>query len=101
VKEKTNKVKWRWVMRKVLCNICSTIWGACAVVLLLCYTTKLFVLDEKHKVLLSFIQCLSMLGATVLSERYKDSKNKRILRISLIVLLSFVTLFTLYIFIRT
>lgn len=101
MKEKTNKVKWRWVMRKVLCNICSTIWGACAVVLLLCYTTKLFVLDEKHKVLLSFIQCLSMLGATVLSERYKDSKNKRILRISLIVLLSFVTLFTLYIFIRT
>ena len=88
-------------MRKVLCNICSIIWGACAVVLLLCYTTKLFVLDEKHKVLLSFIQCLSMLGATVLSERYKDSKNKRILRISLIVLLSFVTLFTLYIFIRT
>ena len=88
-------------MRKVLCNICSTIWGACAVVLLLCYTTKLFVLDEKHKVLLSFIQCLSMLGATVLSERYKDSKNKRILRISLIVLLSFSTLSTLYIFIRT
>ena len=88
-------------MRKVLCNICSTIGGACAVVLLLCYTTKLFVLDEKHKVLLSFIQCLSMLGATVLSERYKDSKNKRILRISLIVLLSFSTLFTLYIFIRT
>ena len=101
MKEKTKGKKWRWVMRKVLCNICSTIWGACAVVLLLCYTTKLFVLDEKHKVLLSFIQCLSMLGATVLSERYKDSKNKRILRISLIVLLSFSTLFTLYIFIRT
>ena len=88
-------------MRKVLCNICSTIWCACAVILLLYYTTKLFVLDEKHKALLSFIQCLGMLGATVLSERYKDSKNKRILRLSLIVLLSFVTLFTLYIFIRT
>ena len=88
-------------MRKVLCNICSTISVACAIVLLLCYTTKLFVLDEKYKVLLSFIQCLGMLGNTVLSERYKDSKNKRILRISLIVLLSFVTLFTLYIFIRT
>ncbi len=88
-------------MRKVLCNICSTIWGACAVVLLLCYTTKLFALDEKHKVLLSLIQCLGMLSNTVLSERYKDSKNKRILRISLIVLLSFATLFTLYIFIRT
>lgn len=88
-------------MRKVLCNICSIIWGACAVVLLLCYTIKLPVLDEKHKVLLSFIQCLGMLGNTVLSERYKDSKNKRILRMSLIVLLSFSTLFTLYIFIRT
>lgn len=88
-------------MRKVLCNICSIIWGACAVVLLLCYTIKLPVLDEKHKVLLSLIQCLGMLGNTVLSERYKDSKNKRILRISFIVLLSFVTLFTLYIFIRT
>ena len=88
-------------MRKVLCNICSTIWGACAVVLLLCYTTKLFALDEKHKVLLSLIQCLGMLSNTVLSERYKDSKNKRILRMSLIVLLSFSTLFTLYIFIRT
>lgn len=88
-------------MRKVLCNICSIIWGACAVVLLLCYTTKLFALDEKHKVLLSLIQCLGMLSNTVLSERYKDSKNKRILRISFIVLLSFVTLFTLYIFIRT
>jgi len=88
-------------MRKVLCNICSIIWGACAVVLLLCYTIKLPVLDEKHKVLLRFIQCLGMLGTTVLSERYKESKNKRILRISLIVLLSFVTLFTLYIFIRT
>lgn len=88
-------------MRKVLCNICSIIWGACAVVLLLCYTIKLPVLDEKHKVLLSFIQCLGMLGNTVLSKRYKDSKNKRILRITLIVLLSFVTLFTLYIFIRT
>ena len=88
-------------MRKVLCNICSIIWGACAVVLLLCYTTKLFALDEKHKVLLNLIQCLGMLGDTVLSERYKDSKNKRILRISLIILLSFSTLFTLYIFIRT
>lgn len=88
-------------MRKVLCNICSIIWGACAVVLFLCYTIKLPVLDEKHKVLLSLIQCLGMLGNTVLSERYKDSKNKRILRISFIVLLSFVTLFTLYIFIRT
>ena len=88
-------------MRKVLCNICSIIWGACAVVLLLCYTIKLPVLDEKHKVLLRFIQCLGMLGNTVLSERYKDSKNKRILRISLIVLLSFSTLFTLYILIRT
>ena len=88
-------------MRKVLCNICNTIWGACAVVLLLCYTTKLFVLDEKHKVLLSLIQCLGMLGNTVLSERCKESKNKRILRISLIVLLIFVTLSTLYIFIRT
>nr|WP_314448151.1 hypothetical protein [uncultured Lachnoanaerobaculum sp.] len=88
-------------MRKVLCNICSIIWGACAVVLLLCYTTKLFVLDEKYKVLLNLIQCLGMLSNTVLSERYKESKNKRILRISLIVLLSFSTLFTLYIFIRT
>lgn len=88
-------------MRKILCNICSIIWGACAVVLLLCYTIKLPVLDEKHKVLLSLIQCLGMLGNTVLSKRYKDSKNKRILRISLIVLLSFVTLSTLYIFIRT
>ncbi len=88
-------------MRKVLCNICSTIWGACAVVLLLCYTTKLFVLDEKYKVLLNLIQCLGMLGNTVLSERCKDSKNKRILRISLIILLSFSTLFTFYIFITT
>ena len=88
-------------MRKVLCNICSTIWCACAVILLLCYTIKLPVLDEKHKVLLNLIQRLGMLGDTVLSERYKDSKNKRILRISLMVLLSFVTLFTLYIFIRT
>lgn len=88
-------------MRKVLCNICSIIWGACAVVLLLCYTIKLPVLDEKHKVLLSFIQCLGMLGYILLSEHCKDSKNKRILRISLIVLLSFVTLSTLYIFIRT
>ncbi len=88
-------------MRKVLCNICSTLCVACAVVLLLCYTTKLFTLDEKHTVLLNLIQCLGMLGNTVLSERYKDSKNKRILRISLIVLLSFSTLFTLYIFIRT
>ena len=88
-------------MRKVLCNICSTIWCACAVILLLCYTTKLLALDEKHKVLLNLIQCLGMLGDTVLSERYKESKNKRILRISLIVLLSFSTLFTLYIFIRT
>ena len=88
-------------MRKVLCNICSIIWGACAVVLLLCYTIKLPVLDEKHKVLLNLIQCLGMLGTTVLSERCEDSKNKRILRISLIVLLIFVTLFTLYIFIRT
>lgn len=88
-------------MRKVLCNICSIIWGACAVVLLLCYTTKLFALDEKHKVLLSLIQCLGMLCNTILSEHYKDSKNKRILRISFIVLLSFSTLFTLYIFIRT
>jgi len=88
-------------MRKILCNICSIIWGACAVVLLLCYTIKLPVLDEKHKVLLSFIQCLGMLGTTVLSEHCKESKNKRILRISLIVLLSFSTLFTLYIFIRT
>ena len=88
-------------MRKVLCNICSIIWGACAVVLLLCHTTKLFALDEKHTVLLNLIQCLGMLGDTVLSERYKDSKNKRILRISLIILLSFSTLFTLYIFIRT
>ena len=88
-------------MRKVLCNICSIIWGACAVVLFLCYTIKLPVLDEKHKVLLNLIQCLGMLGDTVLSERYKDSKNKRILRISLIILLSFSTLFTLYIFIRT
>ena len=88
-------------MRKVLCNICSIIWGACAVVLFLCYTIKLPVLDEKHIVLLSFIQCLGMLGTTVLSEHCKESKNKRILRISLIVLLIFVTLFTLYIFIRT
>lgn len=88
-------------MRKVLCNICSIIWGACAVVLLLCYTIKLPVLDEKHKVLLRFIQCLGMLGTTVFSEHCKESKNKRILRISLIVLLSFSTLFTLYIFIRT
>ena len=88
-------------MRKVLCNICSIICVACAVVLLLCYTIKLPVLDEKHKVLLSFIQCLGMLGTTVLSEHCKESKNKRILRISLIVLLIFVTLFTLYIFIRT
>lgn len=88
-------------MRKVLCNICSIIWVACAVILLLCYTIKLPVLDEKHKVLLRFIQCLGMLGTTVLSEHCKDSKNKRILRISLIVLLIFVTLFTLYIFIRT
>ena len=88
-------------MRKVLCNICSIIWGACAVVLLLCYTIKLPVLDEKHKVLLSFIQCLGMLGDMVLSERYKDGKNKRILRISLIVLLSFSTLFTLYVYITT
>ena len=88
-------------MRKVLCNICSTISVACAVVLLLCHTTKPFALDEKHTVLLNLIQCLGMLSNTVLSERYKDSKNKRILRISLIVLLSFVTLSTLYIFIRT
>ena len=88
-------------MRKALCNICSIIWLACAVILLLYYTTKLFVLDEKHKVLLSLIQCLGMLGTTVLSEHCKESKNKRILRISFIVLLSFVTLFTLYIFIRT
>ena len=88
-------------MRKALCNICSIIWLACAVILLLYYTTKLFVLDEKHKVLLSLIQCLGMLGTTVLSEHCKDSKNKRILKISLIVLLSFATLFTLYIFIRT
>ena len=88
-------------MRKVLCNICSIIWGVCAVVLLLCYTTKLFVFDEKHKALLSFIQCLGMLGDTVLSERYKDGKNKRILRISFIVLLSFSTLFTLYVYITT
>lgn len=88
-------------MRKVLCNICSTIWGACAVVLLLCYTTKLFVLDEKYKVLLNLIQCLGMLGYILLSERCKDSKNKRILRISLIILLSFSTLFTFYIFITT
>lgn len=88
-------------MRKVLCNICSTIWGACAVVLLLCYTTKLFVLDEKYKVLLNLIQCLGMLGSILLSERCKDSKNKRILRISLIILLSFSTLFTFYIFITT
>ena len=72
-------------MRKVLCNICSITWGACAVVLLLCYTIKLPVLDEKHKVLLSFIQCLGMLGTTVLSEHCKESKNKRILRISFIV----------------
>lgn len=88
-------------MRKVLCNICSIIWGACAVILLLCYTTKLFIISEKHKVLLSLIQCLGMLVNTVLSEHCKESKNKRILRISLIVLLSFSTLFTLYIFIRT
>ena len=88
-------------MRKVLCNICSIIWGACAVVLLLCYTIKLPVLDEKHKVLLSFIQCLGMLGYILLLEHCKESKNKRILRISIIVLLIFVTLFTLYIFIRT
>ena len=88
-------------MRKVLCNICSTISVACAIVLLLCYTTKLFALDEKHTVLLNLIQCLGMLGNTVLSERCKDSKNKRILRISLIILLSFSTLFTFYIFITT
>ena len=88
-------------MRKVLCNICSIIWVACAVILLLYYTTKLFVLDEKYKVLLNLIQCLGMLGTTVLSEHCKDSKNKRILRISLIVLLSFSTLLTLYIFITT
>jgi len=88
-------------MRKVLCNICSTIWCACAVILLLCYTTKLFIISEKYKVLLNLIQCLGMLGTTVLSEHCKDSKNKRILRISLIVLLSFSTLFTLYIFITT
>ena len=88
-------------MRKVLCNICSIIWGACAVILFLCYTTKLFIISEKYKVLLSLIQCLGMLGNTVLSEHCKDSKNKRILRMSLIVLLSFSTLFTLYIFIRT
>ena len=88
-------------MRKVLCNICSIIWGACAVVLLLCYTIKLPVLDEKHKVLLSFIQCLGMLGYILLSEHCKESKNKRILRISLIILLSFSTLFTFYIFITT
>lgn len=87
-------------MRKVLCNICSTIYLACAVVLLLCYTTKLFVLDEKHTVLLNLIQCLGMLGTVLLSECFEDSKNKRILRISLIVLLIFVTLFTLYKFIR-
>lgn len=88
-------------MRKVLCNICSIIWCASAVILLLGYTTKLFEIDEKHKVLLNLIQCLGMLGNTVLSEGFKDSRNKRILRISLIVLLIFVTLFTLYIFIRT
>lgn len=88
-------------MIKVLCNICSTIWCACAVILLLCYTTKLFIISEKYKVLLNLIQCLGMLGTTVLSEHCKDSKNKRILRISLIVLLSFSTLFTLYIFITT
>ena len=68
-------------MRKVLCNICSTICLACAVVLLLCCATKLFALDEKHTVLLNLIQCLGMLGTTVLSEHCKESKNKRILRI--------------------
>ena len=88
-------------MRKVLCNICSIIWGACAVVLLLCYTIKLPVLDEKHTVLLNLIQCLGMLGYILLSEHCKESKNKRILRISLIILLSFSTLFTFYIFITT
>ena len=88
-------------MRKVLCNICSIIWGACAVVLLLCYTIKLPVLDEKHKVLLSFSQCLGLLANTVLSEHCKDSKNTRILRISLIILLSFSILFTFYKFITT
>lgn len=88
-------------MRKVLCNICSTISVACAIVLLLCYTTKLFALDEKHTVLLNLIQCLGMLGYILLSEHCKESKNKRILRISLIILLSFSTLFTFYIFITT
>lgn len=88
-------------MRKVLCNICSIIWGACAVVLLLCHTTKLFALDEKHAVLLNLIQCLGMLGYILLSEHCKDSKNTRILRISLIILLSFSTLFTFYKFITT